>query len=164
MKTITMKLANASEKDLETVHTINGLLNDLDECNRPFGTQTFIRDVDGEWKDDDPARFDRENGEHCKIFVERLLKLLNQSPGCTNRVIWGFQTARDNDAFDKDNEHLSFHPDILAAKAKAEKYDADVAELNARLIERTEGMLTKIAELEAENRRLKNPASIILSP
>jgi hypothetical protein len=118
-----MKIAAPSEQDLKTVLTLNSLLSDLDECNRPFGSHSFIRDTDGEWNPEDPEHFDPENGDHCKVFVARILKLLNVSPGCTNRVIWGFDTAWSNNVFDPVSPHLAFHPDIIAAEAKATQTD-----------------------------------------
>ncbi len=123
MHTLTMKIAAPSEQDLETVLTLNSLLSDLDECNRPFGSHSFIRDTDGEWNPEDPEHFDPDNGDHCKVFVARILKLLDQNPSCTNRVIWGFHTAWSNNVFDKESDHLALHPDLVAAQAKAAQTD-----------------------------------------
>lgn len=118
-----MKIAAPSQQDIDTVLTLNSLLSDLDECNRPFGSHSFIRDTDGEWNPEDPECFDPENGDHCKVFVARILKLLDLHPSCTNRVIWGFSTAWDNNVFNKEADHLALHPDLVDAQAKATQTD-----------------------------------------
>jgi hypothetical protein len=124
-----MKLANASKQDTDTALAIGGMLNDLDDCNSTFRhcsirTLESIDHPDAEEEPENPlADFDPEDGEHCKILVDRLLKLLDRSPGCLNRVLWGYSTLRSNNVIDLECDHLAFHPDIVAAKEKAEHYD-----------------------------------------
>lgn len=125
MTPIAMKLANACQKDTDTALAIGGLLNDLDDCNSAFRhcsirTLEFIDGDDAEEQAENPLEdFDPEDGEHCKIFVDRLLKLLDRSPGCLNRVLWGYSSIRDNNLIDLNSDHLAFHPEIVAAKEKA---------------------------------------------
>lgn len=124
-----MRLANADQKDTDTALAIGGILNDLDDCNSTFRhcsirTLEFIDDPDAEEQAENPLEdFDPEDGEHCKILVDRLLKLLDRSPGCLNRVLWGYSSIRDNRLIDLDSDHLTFHPEIVAAKEKAAHYD-----------------------------------------
>lgn len=124
---ITMNLANASERDVDTAIAIGAILDDLDNCNHPLRS-SFIRDENGEWPEDDPDDFDPENGEHGKILAARLLKLLARSPGCLNRVIWGFSTARYNDVFDKDSAHLKLHPRLETALEKLNEHEKNLAQ------------------------------------
>lgn len=116
-----MKLANTSEQDMDTALHIGGILNDLDDYNRPFGTASIrtLESIDNPDAEEEPendlADFDATDARHCRLFVQRLLKLLDRSPGCLNRVLWGFSTARSNDVFDKDSDHLKLHPRLEAA-------------------------------------------------
>lgn len=129
MTPIPMTLANADQQDTDTAIAIGGLLNDLDDCNSAFRhcsirTLESIDNPDAEEEPENPLEdFDPEDGEHCKILVDRLLKLLDRSPGCLNRVLWGYSTLRSNNVIDLECDHLAFHPDIVAAKEKAEHYD-----------------------------------------
>jgi hypothetical protein len=127
-----MQLANATQQDTDTALAIGGMLNDLDDCNSTFRhcsirTLESIDDPDAEEEPENPLEdFDPDDGEHCKILVQRLLHLLNRSPGCLNRVLWGYSSIRGNNLIDLDSDHLTFHPDIVAAKKKAARHDAAV--------------------------------------
>lgn len=120
-----MTIARASEEDLEAVLTLNQILGELDNCNHPLRRASFPVGPDGEFVEGDPDYFDEEDPEHCKIVLNRILKVLNLSPGCTNRVIWGFHTlmSENNKVVDLTSDTLAFHPDLVAAKEKAAKYD-----------------------------------------
>lgn len=123
-----MTLAAASEQDMDTALHIGGILNDLDDCNsalRHCTIRTLETCDEKEETGDNPLEdFDPEDGEHCKILVARLLKLLDRSPGCMNRVLWGFSTARSNNVFDLDSDSLALHPSIITARKKAIRHDA----------------------------------------
>lgn len=161
MPEITIKLANASEQDMDTALHIGGILNDLDDCNSRhrachIRTLESINNPDAEEEPENALEdFDPEDGKHCKLFVERLLKLLDRSPGCLNRVLWGFSTVRSNGVLDLASDHLALHPDLIAAKEKAAKYEADLAEMNQRLIDRTTGMQEVIQAQQLEIAQLK---------
>jgi len=162
MPTITMTLAAASEQDMDTALHIGGILNDLDDCNSAYRHCSIrtLESIDNPDAEEEPKNdledFDPENETHCKLFVERLLKLLDRSPGCLNRVLWGFSTVRSNNVLDLESDHLALHPDLIAKQQKAAKYDADVAELNQRLIDRTTGMQEVIQAQQLEIARLKS--------
>ena len=164
MPTITMTLAAASEQDMDTALHIGGILNDLDDCNSAFRHCSIrtLESIDNPDAEEEPKNdledFDPENETHCKLFVERLLKLLDRSPGCLNRVLWGFSTVRSNNVLDLESDHLALHPDLIAKQQKAAKYDADVAELNQRLIDRTSGMLEVIQAQQLKIALLKSQA------
>jgi len=167
MTPITMKLANASEADMDTALHIGGLLNDLDDCNSDFRHCTIRTLETCDEKEEvgtNPLEdFDPENAGHCQIFVQRLLSLLDRQAGCMNRVLWGFSTVRSNDVLDLANDHLSLHPDLIAAKEKAAKYDADIAELNQRLTDRTSGMLDTIQAQQLKIAQLKSEIAAYLN-
>jgi hypothetical protein len=125
MTPIPMKMARASQEDIEAVLTLNMILGELDNCNHPMRTASFPVGPDGEFVEGDPDYFDEDDPEHCKIVLNRILKVLNLSPGCTNRVIWGFHTimSENNKVVDLTSDTLAFHPDLVAAKEKAAHYD-----------------------------------------
>lgn len=167
MTPITMTLANADEQDMNTALHIGGILNDLDDCNSAYRHCSIrtLESIDNPDAEEEPKNdledFDPEDAEHCKLFVERLLKLLDRSPGCLNRVLWGFSTVRSNNVLDLASDHLSLHPDLIAAQQKAEKYDTDIAELNQRLIDRTTGMQEVIQAQQLEIAHLKSQVTAL---
>ena len=110
MKTITMKMARATEEDMDAALLLNGMLGDIDGGQYPRG-------LDGEFDQEDPDFFDEDDGEHCRVFVKRVLAVLNQRCGCMNRVVWGMSTALHNDVFDETKETLEWHPTLMAAVA-----------------------------------------------
>lgn len=108
MKKIGMTMAKATEGDMDAMLTINGILNDIEGGEYPRG-------ILNEFEDGDPTFFDEDDGDHCRVVVQRLLKLMRKSPGCTNRVVWGFHTVLFNDVFDAAETTLQWHPDLRAA-------------------------------------------------
>ena len=93
-------------------------------CNHPLRTASFPVGPDREFVEGDPDYFDEDDPEHCKIVLNRILKVLDRSPGCTNRVIWGFHTmmSAENKVVDLTSDTLALHPDLVAAQDKALKF------------------------------------------
>ena len=108
MKVITMKMARATEQDMDAALLLNGMLEDIDGGQYPRG-------LDGGFDPEDPDFFDEDDGEHCRVFVKRVLAILNKQCGCMNRVIWGMSTALHNNVFDNNKDTLEWHPTLVAA-------------------------------------------------
>ncbi len=126
MNHISIGIARASQKDLAAAYHLLAILEDLDTNNHQLraGT-TFLRDENGQWRDDDPEFFDLDEPAHCRTLAERLLKILDQSSGFPLRVIGGFSTLLNpaNGLVDPTADTLVPHPDLLANAKKAAHYD-----------------------------------------
>lgn len=126
MNHISIGIARASKKDITASYHLLAILDDLDTNNHPLraGT-TFLRDENGQWNDADPDAFDIDDPAHCRTLTERLLKILEQSPGFLCRIIGGFASLLQpsNALIDPDADCLTPHPEIVAAKEKAAHYD-----------------------------------------
>lgn len=123
---IKIGIATATPTDITAALHLLAVLNDLDEQNHPLRAgRSFIRDEHGDWRDDDPAAFNPKDPSHTLILTDRLLKILNQSPGFLIRVIGGFTSLihADNRLVDADSATLAPHPEITAAREKAGHYD-----------------------------------------
>lgn len=123
-----MKMAKATEQDMDAALLLNQMLDELDNCNHPLRSPSFPVDVDGEFNESDPDWFDLDDAEHCQTVLKRIVKVLDKSPGCMNRVIWGFHTIMHNDICDPDSDVLDWHPDfhpVLAAREAKKKEMAD---------------------------------------
>ena len=111
-----MKMAKASEKDMEAALVIMGILTDLDSGYFPR-----LPDPDAEPDENEPNFFDEDDPEHLRILHDRLNAALDRAPGCLGRVIGGFHTLMHNDIVDPDLDHLELHARIVAALAAAEE-------------------------------------------
>lgn len=111
-----MKMAKASEKDMEAAAVIMGILTDLDSGYFPR-----LPDPDAEPDENEPTFFDEDDEEHLRILHDRLKAALDLAPGCLGRVIGGFHTLMHNDIVDPDEDCLALHPRIVAALATAEE-------------------------------------------
>lgn len=111
-----MKMAKASEKDMEAAAVIAGILTDLDSGYFPR-----LPDPDAEPDENEPTFFDEDDEEHQRILHDRLKAALDLAPGCLGRVIGGFHTLMHNDIVDPDEDCLALHPRIVAALATAEE-------------------------------------------
>lgn len=115
-----MKMAKASEQDMEAALLVSRFLNILDDCNHSLRRPDFPPGPDGELVDGDPDYFDIDDAEECEIFLKRLVAVLNKAPGCMNRVIWGFHTMMSNDVCDPNSDVLDWHPDFHPVLAERE--------------------------------------------
>jgi hypothetical protein len=121
-----MKMAKATEQDMDTALLVARFLDILDDCNHPLRRPDFPPGVDGKPIETDPDYFDKDDEIECKTFLRRLVKVLDKSPGCMNRVIWGFHTVLHNDVFDHDADTLEFHPTLIdAVNARAKKAEPE---------------------------------------
>ena len=111
-----MKMAKASEKDMEASLVIMGILTDIDSGYFPR-----LPDPDAEPDENEPTFFDEDDEEHLRILHDRLKAALDLAPGCLGRVIGGFHTLMHNDIVDPDLDHLALHPRIVAALTKVEE-------------------------------------------
>lgn len=105
-----MRMAKATEKDLDCATLVIGMIDDIERGS-------FPRKPDGEFDPSDPDYFDPDEGDDCKVFVERLLAVVGKREhgGSLNRVVFGMITAIGNEVFDPDKDHLDWHPDLVPA-------------------------------------------------
>jgi hypothetical protein len=121
-----MKMAKASEKDIDAAGKLCQILNALDEGNRfrriPHDQPADITEL----KDFNPDRFD-----HLKILYLQLMNLMHAQPSFHNRVIGGmcYVIMYDaNEIIDPNSDHLDLHPrfseafDDLARETQAARY------------------------------------------
>lgn len=104
-----MKMAKATEKDMDAMASIAAILNNVDRGSFPPGE-------DGEFREDDPEDFDEDDPDHLKAFYDRIMGILGRNPGAANRVILGFHTVMTNGVVNPDDDCLSLHPDLIKAK------------------------------------------------
>lgn len=110
MKEIPLKMAKATEKDLDCATLVIGMIDDIER-------RCFPRKPDGKFDEADPDYFDPDDGDDCKVFVERLLDVVckREHGGALMRVVFGMITALDNEMFDPDKDYLDWHPDLVPA-------------------------------------------------
>lgn len=108
-----MKMAKASEADLEMAMELCGALESLagrwgatmpEKIEQPDGTS-------------DTEYFDPDDGEQCKRVVEYLRKLTGSAS--LMRVVWGCAVMLDprNQCVDPDADTIEHHPDTKAGRA-----------------------------------------------
>jgi hypothetical protein len=103
-----MKMAKASEADIDAAGELCKLLNELDEGNRWSsgalgGTVDFFEIED----------FDPEKKSHLESLYDKLMNLMHAQPSFHNRVIGGmcYVIMYDaNEIIDPDSDHLDMHP------------------------------------------------------
>lgn len=118
-----MKMAKASEADMEAMFALTRLLNAVD-------SEQFPPLPNGEWQEGDPDWFDPADKEHLEQFHHRLMECIAPYPGSWNRVIWGFHIAMTNGVFDPAADCLEWHPALRAAvEARNAKAGVTAAEL-----------------------------------
>lgn len=101
-----MRMAKASDKEIEQAIILAGVLDDVDRDQYPRG-------VDGEFNENDPDYFDEDDREHLKVFLDRMKEL----SGGLFRVVFGFATLMNpaNELVDPDLDHLALHPRLIKA-------------------------------------------------
>ncbi len=106
-----MKMAKASEKDIEAAGNAMSVLNDISSGYFPARED----DVDA------PTFFDPEDRDHLVRFYDRIKATLDASPGWPNRIIGGmcFVVLYDkNEIVDPDDDCLALHPRFAAVQAQ----------------------------------------------
>lgn len=104
-----MKMAKASEKDIEAAGDLMSILSDLD-CN-----YYPAKIADGE---DDPMFFDEEDPKHLRAFYDAVKGTLDRAPGWPGRVIGGMCFVilyEKNEIVDPNSDVIELHPRLVRA-------------------------------------------------
>ena len=111
-----MKMAKATESDINLAMIVIGMIDDIERGDYP-------RRTDGQHHEEDPLHFDPESDADCRAFVERLLAMVSPraAGGALMRVVFGMDTVMRNDVFDPELDHLSWHPDLLPVIEERER-------------------------------------------
>ena len=109
-----MKMARASEADMEMAIKVCSALEAIDRRFFPEGSEGS----------NDPDDFDLDDDEHCGRVLRHIHELLQA--GSIGRVIWGMYVLLDpeNELIDPDADTLEPHPDIAQAEIDAKRYRA----------------------------------------
>lgn len=110
-----MKIAKASQNDLDAATKLFQLLSAVDGGNFP------PQDDNEDW----PV-FDEDNREHLRQFMEDAVDCFNHPPSGLMRVLYAASCALDpsNKLYDPNESHLSFHPRITGAETLLEAVTA----------------------------------------
>ncbi len=119
-----MKMAKASEKDIEAAIAVMGI---LDAINHGF----YPVDPDAQGIET-PTFFDPDDKHHLRHLYDLLIRHAKHPPGGILRVVMGFSTIMSNNVVDPDKDHLELHPRLLAGLAAVEaqaakRYEVRVA-------------------------------------
>lgn len=123
-----MKMAKASERDIDAAGNAMSILNDISGGYYPAG------EVGDEVE---PSRFDPDNADHLRHFYDLMNATLDKSPGWPGRVIGGMCFVilfDENLIVDPSADTLELHPRFAAAEdqcnalLKALKELADAAQ------------------------------------
>lgn len=109
-----MKMAKASEADMEMAIKVCSALEAIDRRFFPEGSEGS----------NDPDDFDLDDDEHCGRVLRHIHELLQA--GSIGRVIWGMYVLLDpaNELIDPDADTLEPHPDIAQDGIDAKRYRA----------------------------------------
>ena len=104
-----MKMAKASEADMEMAIKVCSALEAIDRRFFPEGSEGS----------NDPDDFDLDDDEHCGRVLRHIHEL--RQAGSIGRVIWGMYVLLDpvNELIDPDADTLEPHPDIAQAEIDA---------------------------------------------
>ena len=105
-----MKMAKASESDIDMAMT---LANVLDDIERGYFPEKFI-DLDGDPHDIEiPERIDTDDADQYSRLIDKLLELLRK--GSIFRVVWGMAVVCDptNELIDQADDCIAHHPKRL---------------------------------------------------
>lgn len=107
-----MKMAKASECDLDAAGDLMSLLSDIDKGYYPERCEN----------DEAPTFFDEDDKEHLRAFYDAVKATLDKAPGYPGRVIGGMCYVimwDKNEIIDPASDTLDLHPRITAALEKA---------------------------------------------
>ena len=105
-----MKMAKASELDIDAAGNAMALLNDISSGYYPANGSD---DRDGK-----PYRFDPDDFDHLRLFYNLMKATMDKSPGWQNRVIGGMCYVilfDKNEIVNPNADTLELHPKIVAA-------------------------------------------------
>lgn len=103
-----MKLAKASEKDIDAAGAALSVLNEISSGYYPSNNN----------EEDDPTFFDPDDKKHLRHFYDSINATLDKSPGWPMRIIGGmcYVILYDtNEIVDPNADTLEMHPKIIAA-------------------------------------------------
>ena len=101
-----MKMARASEQDLEAALTVSRIIEELEKGYMP-----------GDDNAEETEFFDQDDPEHCKRALDAILSAAHQ--GSIFRVTFGMAVVLDprNKLLDPDADTLELHPDLVRKAA-----------------------------------------------
>lgn len=108
-----MKMAKASERDIDAAGELMSLLHQIDRGDYP----NLVEDAEV------PEWFDEDNYEHLRAFYDAVKSTLDKAPGYPGRVIGGmcYVIMYDkNEIVDPDSDTLDLHPNIVKALEAAD--------------------------------------------
>lgn len=108
-----MKMAKASEKDMEMALELVKVLESLESGSMPELMQNDPNNIEH-------VPFDQDSREDCVKAMSHILDVL--SKGSIARVVWGMYVLLDpaNKVVDPDLDHIDVHPRIKKALALLE--------------------------------------------
>jgi len=106
-----MKMAKATQQDIEASLKLMTLLQHVDDGNYPS--------ID----EDTPSFFDEDDPDHLLFFYQKIKVLMDEAPGFIGRVVGGFHTLMNNDLVDPDLDYLELHPRLRDALKQKEGSD-----------------------------------------
>lgn len=95
---IEMKIAKASQDDINACFELAALLNTVDDGYYPSSEEGA------------ELIFDPDDKAHLRLFYDKVKACMDKAPGGINRIVWGFGVLADNNVFDPDVDHLELHP------------------------------------------------------
>ncbi len=108
-----MKMAKASEQDIDAAGDAMSVLNDISRGYYPAR--------DGE--EDEPTFFDPDDFDHLRRFYDLMNRTLDAAPGWPGRVIGGMCYVimfDKNEIVDPNADTLELHPKLVAATKQVE--------------------------------------------
>ncbi|MEI7296661.1 hypothetical protein WCQ02_31345 [Paraburkholderia tropica] len=106
-----MKMARASEADIDAALKVSQILSNLDRGYMPASDE----DERIEW-------FDEDDAEQCQVVLKKILEVCQK--GNVFRVAFGMAVVLDprNELLDPDANTIEVHPKIVAAMKSDERY------------------------------------------
>lgn len=118
----TMRMALATEEDLNVAYDLLGLLDHVEYDYYPAD----------EADEDAPTHLDTDDIEHLRLFYNKLKAIINRrGSGALHRVIGGFSTVRyaKNQILDLTKDTVELHPRLVAALDATKIMDAALTEI-----------------------------------
>jgi len=119
-----MKMAKASEQDIDAAGNAMSVLNDISSGYYPA--------KEGDDSEDLPYRFDPDDVEHLRRFYDLMNSTLDKAPGWPNRVIGGMCyviLSDQNEIVDPAADVLELHPKFAAVAAMRDEFLALLVDL-----------------------------------
>ena len=134
-----MKMAKASERDLEMANDLAGMLESFERGYFPL-----LKDNDDSDEPQESRFFDRDDGRHCVEAMEMILDALRR--GSLFRVTFGMLLLLDprNEVVDPALSHIEHHPEAKwAREQRGELVEALRAVMGTTIIRNAQGFMAK---------------------